>query len=181
MNAAYMAAFRNAERVALTLDEFHCEVTPDGRPTPISGQWYLAVHPGDSSNAAQNCLNELIGFKATLTMRTGFAPVDRHGREVLLAADGLLERASALAYRNHMNYAVMNAANLLIPGTAEYVAANGGTRTVAGFVEPLAFLSMQYLGVKAADWFFAEGQDKYSGLAVELRFGRARRVQANAS
>lgn len=168
MDEAYLLATRNAIRTEFGLDEFHCDVTPDGKAAPISGQWYYAVHPGEMTNSAKNCLDERVGLRVTITIRTGVAPVDRVGQNAVTPSTGILARAKRLRALLHMNYAVMEAANALISGEGV---------TVSGFSEPMRFLSATYLGPKGPSWFFADGQDEYTGLAVELRFGDARRVQ----
>jgi len=170
---AYMKAVKNQIQTTYSVDQTGCDVTPDGRPVPVAGQVFYAVHPGTITNSRQNALDEQYGFSVTLTMRTGYAPWDRVGSNVIADDSGLLAKAEALRVLLNMNYTVMAAANALIPNTP----AAGGS-TVTGFVEPLVIQSVAYLGVKGPDWFFAEGvDDSATGVAVELRFGRARRVQ----
>lgn len=173
---AMLQGLRNALRTALSLDETGCQVTADGRPDPMCGEWFYAIHPGGTSNTQRNYLDETADCSVTITRRTGFTPQDRIGEEAVFE---LLDRASAVKAIVHMEYPVMDAANTLIPGTAEHVAVNGGSVTTNGFVEPLGFRSQQYLGPQGNSWFWAEGMDDaVTGLAVRLDFAGARRIVA---
>lgn len=170
---ALLRGVRDTIRTTYTLDETGCQVTPDGKPDPVCGEWFYAVHPGGTSNAARNYLDERADFYVTLTRRAGFSPEDRIGEEVLLDNAGILARADQLKALLHMEYPVMDAANALIPGFGV---------TVNGFVEPPGFLRLDYLGPKGPDWFWAEGYDPApSGIAVQLAFGGARRIQDTRS
>ncbi|MFO0801483.1 MAG: hypothetical protein U0804_28795 [Gemmataceae bacterium] len=176
---AMLQATRDAIRETLHLDKTGCQVTADGRPDPMCGQEFWAVHPGGASNTANNYLDERCDLQVTLTVRTGWAAQDRIGEEAILqAVDGLMAKAERVRSLLHQEYPVMDRANALIPGTAEYCELRGGTPTVNGFVEPLRFQSMTYLGPKGLDWFWAEGvSDDTTGLAVQLSFTAARRLQ----
>jgi hypothetical protein len=166
---ALLAATRDTLRAALELDETGCEVCPDGRPHPAAGEWFVAVHPGGLTNQSTLALDERADLLVTVTRRVSDAPHDRIGENAVLDADGVLAKAEAARASVHMNYALMDAANAAIDGF--------GT-TANGYVEPLAFQSLRYLGEKGPEWFFAEGGEEAAcGLAVELAFGRARRVQ----
>lgn len=178
MDEAYLEAVRDAIQAAFGIDGDRCEVTPDGKAHPNAGEWYYAVHPGSLTNAAQNYRDDRVGLYITVTMRTGFAPQDRVGQNVILGKNGLIRRCKAVAALVHMQYDPMYQANELL--TAAAVA--DGQPGASPFAEPLVLESMTYLGVKGPDWFFAEGQnDAITGLAVQMSFGRARRVQYDES
>lgn len=171
MDEAYLQAVRDAIRTAYNLDLMHCEVTPDGRAHPDAGEWYYAVHPGSLSNSAQNYRDDTVGLFVTVTLRTDAIMQDRLGAEAVLGRNGIIARAKALAALIHMNYTIMDAANDLLTNAA---AAPGASP----FYLPLQLVEAQYLGPKGPDWFFAEGQDAATtGLAVQINFGRAKRVQ----
>ena len=176
---AMLQATRDAIRESLHLDKTGCQVTADGRPDPMCGQEFWAVHPGGTSNRAINHLDESIDILVTLTQRIGVYPQDRIGEEAVLhAVDGLMARAEAVRALVHMTYDLLHGANRLIPGTTEYCETHGGTPRVNGFVTPPMFQSMTYLGPKGREWFWAEGvADDTTGLAVQLSFTAARRLQ----
>lgn len=175
---ALLKGVRAAIQAAYSLDATGCDITPDGRPPPVAGQRFLAVHPGGLGNSTQNMLDERADLLVTITDRTGVAPWDRIGSNILVDDNGTLAKAEAVRVLINMSYDVIGRANLVIPGTAAYVAANGGSATVNGFIEPLICQGLRYLGPKGPDWFFAEGSDPaVTGVAVQLSFGRARRVQ----
>jgi len=162
----YLQAVRDAIRQEYDLDGNGCEVQPDGRPVPIAGQEFWAVHPGGAGNAGRSYLDERVDLLVTLTVRTGVPPQDRIGVNVMLDENGALAKAEKLRAFLHSNYDVMAAANDLIGAAA------------AGFAEPLMFKRLTYLGPKGPDWFFADGtDDSTTGVAFELAFGDARRVQ----
>ena len=65
-----------------------------------------------------------------------------------------------------MDYTAMNAANTALGAS------------VNGFVEPLHFAAMSAPMIKGPDWFSAEDSaNPPCGLAIELRFQGARRIQ----
>lgn len=163
---ALLTATRNRIRTALSLTERNCEIMPDGQPPAFSGELYIAVHPGDFYNDSLTSLDETYSVYVTITRRADYSPHDRLGTQLLTHLDGLYGRAEAVRAIVHMDYSIINAANSII----------GPLRN--GFVEPLSFQNCTYLGVKGPDWFNAEGSDDTpTGLAVQLTFGGARRVQ----
>lgn len=173
---AMLEGLRDALRAALSLDRTGCQVTADGRPDPMCGDWFVAVHPGGTSNSQRNYLDEHADCYVTITRRTGFSPQDRIGEAAVF---DLLDYAGRVKALVHMGYPVMDRADALITGTAENVAAAGGTVTTNGFVEPLGFTHSQYLGPKGCDWFWGEGMsDDITGIAVQLTFSGARRIVA---
>lgn len=161
---------RQRVRGAVEYTEGECGVQPDGMPDPRSGQVYVSVHPGMVVNDSDQSLDETYEVKLTVTVRAGWAPVDRHGDPLLVAQDtGLYARVEALRARLHMDYTVLDKANAgedYSIGAAEN-----------GFVEPLKFRRMGEVQVKGPEWFHAEAEAETAGLAVELVFGGARRVQ----
>lgn len=157
----------------LGLDDSNCRAMPDGRPTANCGQLFIAVHPGNWSNSSNLNLDERFNLSVTVTVRAGFAPHDRVGTEVTYGEDGVLAWADKIEKAVHRKYHPTDQANQLLAQWA-------GDATAYGFSEPLLFLDASYLGVKGPDWFTsddADGDDVPSGVAVELRFGKARRLQ----
>ena len=114
-----------------------------GRPPGSAGQWYAAVYwnGGRGDDRSPQTWNVLHGVTVTLTARLGYAPRDRQGIRLTTASD-VYDLACAIAGQNivHGNYDLILEANRLIPGTADYLTANGGDpddATVNGFLEPL--------------------------------------------
>jgi hypothetical protein len=153
-----------------------CDFTEDGRPKPTSGQWFYGIVGGTFNNQQNQCLDETYDLRVVITLKAGFAPHDRLGQELLVSkatpgnpnSGGIWDRAERLRAAIHMNYVLMDEANAEIGVLAD------------GFIHPLIFQGVQYLGVKGPDWFDAESEDRHdppSGVAIELRFGRAQRVQ----
>lgn len=146
-----------------------CDVRPDGAPGPIGPQVFVAVSPGGirNSDTSPHSLDEEYEIKVTLTMKSGWLPVDNYGPEMVAkASTGLYARAEALRARIHGNYTIINNANTTI-GAGEN-----------GFIEPLKFSYMTPPQFKGPDWFSGEDlATPPSGLAVDLTFVAARRVQ----
>jgi hypothetical protein len=153
-------------------------VQPDGRPPGGAGQIYHAIHWLGSSSEFDNPQGQIVAHMigVTTTVRLGYAPRDRRG-QVITTPTELLDIAELIAGPGivHGSYEVLAAANVLIPGTAEYVAAHGGSATKNGFQEPLLLLDYGPVNEVSAEWVGAsEGKDIYT---VVVRFGRARRAQ----
>ena len=152
-----------------------CECTFTGKPKPIMGQLFLAVHIlGWQGISGDNDLHESAQIGVTVTLRLGFAPEDRDGIAVWLAANtGLEPITRAVVKAIHKDYAnVMNLANTKYIGTGS-----------AGFVTPLWFLGGGNPTFQQASWFGAvpDPEDPNStpcGVSMELRFGKAERCQA---
>lgn len=192
---AYLLAVRNALRTHLDLGnvshpyysnpEVICEIMPDGKPAPIAGMEFWSVHPSpnlSTNNTSQlDHIDERCDLSITYTRRTGPEPYDRLGQATITTPSphpgsgiptvGVLAtaRAAAMYFATQSNaYAVMNAANTLL-----------GNDTT-GFVEPMRFKGMSYLGIKGYEWFPGDVPDEGdapSAIAVEIRLGDARRVQ----
>jgi hypothetical protein len=165
------------------VDKTVCDVTPDGRPSPIAGQIFYGIVGNDFFNdpgdRGKHCLDEKYTIRVIITLRSDYAPYDRMGDAIILGdpelnagnpvanTGGLWYRAEQLRAALQMNYTLMDAANTLI-----------NLSVANGFIVPLVFRSCVYLGVKGPDWFDAEGEgDPPSGIAVELTFNDAERVQ----
>lgn len=182
---ALLKAVEARLRSAAVLDDpdgKRCGVQIDGRPPGQAGQIYYAVHWSGARDRQETTTADQVDLEhqvtVTISARFGVAPPDRRGAK--LVADGeLLDLAEALAAPGviHGNYAdVINAANALIPGTEEYDAANGGGATTNGFIEPLQLLGVGPVTPKNKDWMTSHlSPDVY---AIEVRFGRARRLQS---
>lgn len=151
----------------LSLTGDNVGVQLDGQPPPFAGELYVAVHPGPVTNNDQLCLDETYRLSVTVTRRTGYTPVDRVAADALLKpTTGLYRTCEAMRAGLHMDYAGMNAANAAIGGAEN------------GFVQPIAYEGMSLPQPKGPDWFWADGtEDGPTGVAVQIDFGFARRVQ----
>lgn len=141
-----------------------------GAPPPVFGQWYYAIHAGAvTGDQATNSLSndKLYAVQVTITAKTAYVPADRKGRVIVSQGD-VVDRAEDVADYLHMNYAVLDAANALIPGAGV---------SVNGFDEhPLLLESITPPSDVAADW---TGGDTNPGdvLVSTVTLGGARRVR----
>ncbi len=159
-----------------------CGITlAPGRPAPGFGQVWYSVHWGGGRSDDRNPLSHNVAHAVTVTITARLAnlPKDRRGRQAA-AAGALLDLVDRIAGPSviHGSQAVLDAANALIPGTAEYLTANGGDpedATVNGFLEQLVLLNFGPEAEQAKDWIGgATASDVFS---IPVRFGEARRVQ----
>lgn len=158
-----------------------CDITPGGMPKANSGQIFYGIvgDEGGFNNDADASLDERYDLDVIITLRSDYCPPDRAGVELFVSNGtnnvdatttiGLWPRAQALRAKFHMNYTVMNDANT----NAAYGIGAGAN----GFDEPLKFRGARGLGSKGPDWFMAQGDRDWSGVAVRVSFGGARRVQ----
>lgn len=158
-----------------------CGVQPDGRPPPSAGQWYYAIWWNGSDQVDPNPLSHDVDHSVTVTItaKMGYAPRDRRGARVVLDTE-LIGRAEAVAGVGviHASQDVIDEANTLIVGTAEYVAdAGSGTPTVNGFVEPLRLLGYGPIREQGSDWVYSDSEHAPTVLTIDVRFGGAKRVQ----
>jgi hypothetical protein len=168
---ALLSATESALRTFLNDPEGKvAEIQSDGRPPPGFGQWFYAVHWTGERNASDYTVVHYTdvedAISVTITRRAGEIPTDRRKR--LTITGELVDRARAIAAPGviHGNYDLMNAANALIDGFGV---------TTNGFVEPLWYLGMGPIMEKPPNWVRAkDGKDV---VAIEVRFGRARRLQ----
>src|SRR6185312_7222743 len=83
MIEALLFAVRDALRKpAFGFDARSCDVRVDGRPKPISGDIYLAIHQAPSTSDMDNALDEYFAFDLALTHRVT-VPLDRVGDQEL--------------------------------------------------------------------------------------------------
>ena len=167
--AALLQATLEDLRSALGYSEADSDVADDGRPHPRCGEHFAAVHPTGEQGTLTTCFDDLHNVSVTLTQRIQI-PFDRRGRVYLLQADKLQRRANKVKIRIHSNYLLMNRANALID---EW---EGSPQN--GYVEPLFFLQMDARPREVSGrHFHAEGTSIEAGLVIEVRFGKARRIQ----
>lgn len=165
---ALLLATREVLRGRLGLSQEECEVTVDGQPLPVAGEWFYAVHPGSWTNSSDLNLSEEYGVLVTVSVRIGMVPWDRVGQELLARVwDGLVAQCEKVRATLHMNYTLMNDANTLIGQATEW----------NRLIVPLMFLDGGRAQRRSGDWFSARTRGGVSGLSQTLTFGRAVREQ----
>jgi hypothetical protein len=171
MRALLLATKARLLASPLSLADGTCLVMHDGQPPGSAGQTFYAIHPGSIQSDHDLSLDETYDLMITVTVRTDYCPHDRLGEDVITkASTGLWAKVEALRAVVHMDYTILRDANA---GQSYSIGSSEN-----GFIEPLKFLGATYLGAKDASWFWSDGHDETpAGLAVECRFGRARRAQ----
>lgn len=144
-----------------------------GEPPTIKGQWYFALHPvnaGGTSKQADH-VDNLFTVAITLSVKTTMVPMDRTGTAVLVGDRQALDVANHLIGERsaiHGNYAIIQAATVLLGGTAE---------TRQGFVGPLYFQQQEWTP-RGPDWWRLSGSEsRHFGYSIETRFQGANYVR----
>lgn len=180
MQAALLYAVRDALRSYLSLTagdpSAQCEIMPDGRPPARASRRFYAVHPGDSNNARapndEGWQDWEHSLSVTITWRSGYAPTDRVGGELIAPAGGLLQEAARVAQLVHGDHLIRQAANGRLNELAGVTLAG---ESLEGFYRPLLARSVRWLGPVPGHWFYgAQTGDEIAGLACEVSFGFAR-------
>lgn len=172
-----LVAVRDALRAAppngLGYQPKECDLTlPGGMPHARAGKWFLGVWPGGWANTARTCLDGRFEVSVTLTMRVN-EPVDRVG-EYLAREGTFYDKAEAVAtflHKDNWDQHLMQRANALLGDP-------GAGNEPMGFREALTFLNDTGPRLVGPDWFSAEADatNPPLGIAVDLRFGKARRI-----
>lgn len=173
----------------MNYDQAACEIMDDGRPPPRCGNFFVSVHGGKSRPAAANerNLDELFDYSVTLTARV-IGSLDRVGdqqiaRNIALVPlgqrQGFDHKLEQLRSFLHMNWRITvlmgqnpNSANdnilVWIPDlTVTY-----------GFITPAHFRgAVEVPRLVGGEWFGADPESEEMGIACELRFEGARRLQ----
>lgn len=152
-----------------------CELSqPGGQPPPRAGKWFLAVWAGGSRNHAGNryVLDREYDVVVTVTMRVN-EPFDRIYELLDKPTTGFYDRVDAvirLIHKDNYNFNVSNRANTIIgdPGNSD---------EPVGFRVPLAFLDESAPRFVGSDWFHADPNKPELGVATDIKFGRARRLE----
>jgi hypothetical protein len=160
-------AVRDVIRAQLGYKDNQCDVTFDGRPPPACGQDFVGIHRGPRNNQSTTALEIAYEFKITMTKRVD-RPYDRIGRDLMeQALMGLDDRADAIIKLIHEDAGgnLLAKANAIIGDQAN------------GFTELPIFLGDDGGRLVGGEWFHAEPDSQEVGIALELRFGRALRIQ----
>lgn len=170
--AACMVAVREAISSLFKADADSCEVGFDGKPKPMCGARYFAVHPmGWNGISGDWDLGEEYSIGVTVTLRTGFAPKDRWGIALWLAQDGGMETTiRQIVAEIHHSQSVRLAMNEELDGAGS-----------GNFLTPLQLLRIENPVVRNHTWFDAEvpedGRVAESGVSQTIVFGKCQRVQ----
>ncbi len=165
---AMMPAFRDITKKLMSLNANECEITPEGKPFPSSGDRFFAVHCSPFSGRSDLTLDELFSVNLTISLKGTHIAYDRWGPELLARkTTGLLWYAGLLSSKLHMNYEMMDLANSLI---LEFTTQNG-------YEVPLQFKNADVPTIRGGDWWLAEANEPRMGMSITLYFGDANRIQ----
>lgn len=162
------------------------DIMDDGKPPPVAGNVFVAVHGAKSSPGPANSrnLDELYDFSVTLTMRV-VVPLDRIGTQLIARNVALVPLAQRQGFNAkveqlrgflHMNWAMIVLQGQ-VPNSANDNLAEWATGTVYGFVEPARYSGAEVPTLVGGDWLGAEPDAEDFALKSELRFTGARRMQ----
>ena len=133
-----------------------------------------------SIGRSATCLDRDFAYSVTITQRLGFTPQDRIDTAVLVkATTGMMDLVEALMVAMNLDYDIIQ----YVGGSYGAATYTGGKSyslavTVEGFATPPKLLRASKPVEKGVDWFFSERQAKPdSGVAVQIDFGNARRIQ----
>lgn len=183
---ALLYAVRDGIRAAgMGYDYASCEIMDSGEPPPRCGNFFVSIHGGRSSpgDANERNLYELFGFSVTLTMRV-VVPLDRLGdqqisRNVVIEQarrNGFHAKVEQLRAYLHSNWAITVQVNQN-PNSANDNLTAWLTGTVYGFIEPARWNGMEQARLVGGEWFGADPESTEMGVACEMKFDRAKRIQ----
>lgn len=187
---ALLYAVRDSIRAAgFNYGVAECEIMDDGKPPPRAGNFFVAVHGGNSTPGAANSrnLDELFGFSVTLTARVTI-PLDRLGDQMiarnlalvpLAQRQGFDAKLEQLRKLLHMNW--RDTVQYGVPGRLSNSANDNialwATGEVYGFCEPARYRGEEWPVLVGADWMGGNPEDLDFAIKSEMKFTGARRFQ----
>ncbi len=154
------------------LEDVHCECMVDGRPMPMSGEYFISVHPGGVRGTNPEVLLAVHQINITVTLRSSYSPFDKTGtRMTTYEKEGIEDISQKIIEIVHMNYHLVNKANNYIKKEPPIV-----LNTVNRFIEPLRFQFYSAARLAGGDWFHAQAHPE-SALIQAISFGEALRAQ----
>jgi lysophospholipase L1-like esterase len=156
-----------------------CQLQFDGKPPPIAGELFIAVHPGRWAGIDCEGLGEAIDFQVTVTKRASFAPDDEGMMQVWAApAVGVDAICRAIIAKLHLDVS----GDALIAAANAYIVAQNFGSPVNGFTVCPRFRDGGNPIDRGAEWFSAEGDmavGKFAnaGISQTISFGPAERYQ----
>lgn len=186
---ALLYAIRDGIRAAgINYDAKTCEIMDDGRPPPVCGNYFAAIHDGKMLSDGDNQLDERYSFVVTLTERVT-VPLDRVGDQMMArniervplgerqGFNAKIERLRALLHMNWNFVVIRKAVSGQSSNSANDNLAAWATGTVYGFVEPMRFLGTEFPKLVGGEWFGSEPDAEEVGMMAPLMFGRCKRMQ----
>lgn len=166
---ALLEAVRDTLKSVLHFESKECEITDmSGRPPPMCGKRFIAVHRAGRRGKWQVALDEIYDVAVTVTMRVE-QPYDRIGKNLLekqeSGMDDLCDRIRSAISVDSLTNDIINAANVILG------------ITVNGFIEPLYFQDDNDIRIVSGDWFHADPEAVEVGIACTMKFTGARRIQ----
>lgn len=175
MLSALLVACRNHLRGRLHLKPAECEVMPDERPPPSSGDLFISVHPlgwspGDTNDSL--VIDEVYQVGITICRRIRPLPHDRVFDSVFVTrVRGIEDLARKVISALHHNWDVISDANNLI-------AAWGGSGY--NIIEPLRWQGCDPSPVpRDASWLFQDHEPDAitaAAMSLQVRFAGVRRI-----
>jgi hypothetical protein len=155
--------------LSLNADGRECACTVDGRPWPMCGQKFVAVHPGPVSNRGTDHHDELHSVLVTVTFRSPVYPTDREDQLLDLdeQLDEYCDKVAQLIHDLATADAIRVAANVTL-------AAEDATQN--GFTEPLRYRGTSQPAYRGPEWFRSEPGNEADGVSRTMVFQEARRL-----
>lgn len=158
----------------------------DGKPPPVAGNVFVAIHGGKMRPGPANVrnLDEWYDFSATLTMRVTI-PLDRVGNQLIARNLALVPQGQRQGFNAkleqlraflHSNWRITVLTGQ-IPNSANDNIAAWATGNVYGFCEPARFQGNEVPTLVGAEWLGADPDSQDFAVKSELRFANARRMQ----
>lgn len=152
-----------------SLNEGQIDVMVDGRPPPISGDIFIAVHPGGFRGTSMEILDVNCQVNITVTLRTTQVPYDRTGIFSIVDQKlGLGPLTQLIIEYIHMNYIILQYAGKYI---------NEVSGLCNQWIEPLRLNICSPPRFVGGEWFHAEGEAREEAIIQTISFADARRVQ----
>lgn len=164
-----LIAVRNQLRKKLGLSAEECQVRPDGRPNPTSGDLFIAVYGSQKSGEEELELGiaKLYGVSCAITIRTAFLGDDKLGDFYVESLTGIEDISDKVEGYIHKRFEVMAAANDLIRDSSYKI------------IEPLRWTDTDPAPTLVRDdWFdptSTQNQAGAVGMVMVVRFSQARR------
>lgn len=154
------------------LKEKECDVRIGGRPSPMAGEIFVAVHDGGESNDFGSHLAEIFSVLITVSLKGNRVPYDCNGLLYGKALWNLGETVRPII-------AVMHGGNNPLAWELISKASDKLEEVTNGFLLPLRYRGRTPLRQESAAWWEASVTDpsKYSGVVSTLRFDSANRTQ----
>jgi hypothetical protein len=155
----------------------NCKAMPDGRPDPVMGNMFCAVHITERQTVIHvdhGVHRELWGIGITVTKRIEAVPYDRVNTSIYLThVSGISPVMNRIIYEIHNRWKVVNSINAAIPDDGML------NVTAQSFISPLLLLNRNpKLTFEDEPWFHGthgglsrDAQDGHVGVSMTAYFG----------